>query len=61
MLTDYQVAGITLSEGRLVGLSNLVRTEPAVLDERPDKVYLIMKLELENILTSYKWNRKKFR
>ena len=50
-----------MSEGRLVGLSNLVRKEPAVLDERPDKVYLIMKLELENILTSYKWNRKKFR
>ena len=50
-----------MTEGRLVGLSNLARTEPVVLDERPDKVYLIMKLELENILTSYKWSRKKLR
>ena len=48
-------------EGKLVGLSNLARTEMAVLDERPDKVYLSFTLQITNLLASYVWRRKKMR
>ena len=60
-LPDHQVAGISLTEGKLVGLGNLFRTESAILDERSDKVYLTMELKFENLVASYKWKRKKFR
>ena len=33
-LPDHTVGGISLTNGKLVGLSNMVRTETAVLDKR---------------------------
>ena len=33
-LPDQAVGGVSLAEGKLVGLSNMVRADTAVLDER---------------------------
>ena len=60
-LPDTSVGGISLMEGKLVGLSNMARAEMAVLDERPDKVYLSFTLQITNLLASYVWRRKKMR
>jgi hypothetical protein len=48
-------------EGKLVGLSNMARVGIAVIDERPDKVYLSFTLQITNMLASYVWRRKKMR
>ena len=60
-LPDTSVGGIRLMEGKLVGLSNMARAEMAVIDERPDKVYLSYTLQNTNLLASYVWRRKKMR
>jgi len=60
-LPDTSVAGISLMEGKLVGLDSMARAEMAVLDERPDKVYLSLTLQLTNLVASYVWRRKKMR
>ena len=52
-LPDNKVAGISMTEGKLLGLSNMFRIETAVLDERTDKVYLAFSLELTKLVASY--------
>ena len=60
-LPDNTVAGVPMTEGKLLGLSNMFRIETAVLDERHDKVYLAFSLELTKLVASYSWRRKKMR
>ena len=60
-LPDNKVAGISMTEGKLLGLSNMFRVETAVLEERHDKVYLAFSLELTKLVASYSWQRKKLR
>ena len=75
-LPDHTVGGISLTNGKLVGLSNMVRSEAAVLDKRwwmrlcdaahnyyyrTDKMYLTFTMVLTNIEVSYCWERKHIR
>ena len=60
-LPDNTVAGVSMTEGKLLGLSNMFRVETAVLEERHDKVYLAFSLELTKLVASYSWQRKKMR
>jgi len=58
-LPDHTVGGVSLSDGKLVGLTNLSRAGVAVLDERPEKIYLTFTMELADLQASYLWTRKK--
>ena len=60
-MPDHSVAGISMTEGKLVGLGNLFRRESAMLEERTDKVYLTCMVAVEKVVASYMWRRNKLR
>ena len=61
ILPDKVVSGLILTKGRLVGLTNLVRSGEAFLEERQDKVFLTFSLMVRNIRGEYTWARRKLR
>ena len=61
VLPDKLVSGLTLTNGRLVGLTNLVRYGEAFLEERQDKVFLTFSIVVRNLTGQYAWTRRKLR
>ena len=61
LLPDKTVSGLTLTDGKLLGLSNLVRSGEAFLEERPERVYLTFSLEVRGLSACYSWRRRKIK
>jgi len=57
-MPNYSSNGVSLCNGTLSGLTNLSRWGEATLDERPDKVYLVMTLLVKDLYAIYTWKRK---
>ena len=60
-LPDKTVSSLTLTEGKLVGLTNLTRSGEAFLDERQERVYLTFSLIVKNLTGSYSWMGRNLR
>ena len=57
-LPDKTVSSLTLTEGKLVGLTDLARSGEAFLEERHERAYLTFSLRVKNLTGSYSWTRR---
>ena len=61
LLPDRRISGLSITQGKLVGLTNLLRSGEAFLQDRTDRVYLTCSLEIRGLAFSYTWRRKKIK
>jgi hypothetical protein len=59
MLPDKTVSGLTLTQGKIMGLTNLLRSGEAFLEERPERVYLTSSIVVRDLTACYSWRRRK--
>merc|ERR1719410_2724623 len=60
-LPDMKVSGISLTGGKLTGLSNLSRWGNADIDIKNDRAVLSFSLSVVDLLATYTWKRKKIK
>ena len=60
-LPDKNLSGLRLTQGKLMGLTNLERSGEAFLEERQERVYLTFSLIVKDLTGSYAWMRRKFK
>ena len=61
VLPDKTVAGLILTEGKLMGLNTLVRYGEAFLEESPERVYLTFCGEVRDLTACYSWRRRRLK
>jgi hypothetical protein len=52
---------LILTQGKLMGLTNLERSGEAFLEERQERVYLTFSLIIQDLTGCYTWMKRNFR
>ena len=60
-LLDKNLSGLSLTQGKQRGLTNLERSGEAFLEERQERDYLTFSLINKDLTGSYLWMRRKFK
>ena len=61
LLPDRMLSVLAMTQGKLVGLTNLLRSGEAFIEDRTDRVYLTYSMEIRDLAFSYTWRRKKLK
>ena len=60
-LPDKNLSGLSLTQGKLMGLTNLERSGEAFLEEKQERVYLTFSLIIKDLTGCYSWMKRDFR
>jgi hypothetical protein len=60
-LPDKNLSGLSLTQGKLMGLTNMERSGEALLEERQERVYLTFSFIVKDLTGCYSWMKRNFR